>query len=289
MNYLTGGFAESCSLKLLLFGLLMTVSCTLSFAQQSLDKELDSILQNNDREESIEVLVVGVFHFTDAPDYNAVDKPEQQKEIKELVASLSAFNPTKIALEYERKKGDQLDSLYRAYQAGSHELNNNERQQIGLRLAKKLNHDQVYSVDYKKPWGFNAVMKWAKKNDPEFINYFKDWRATSSKIDSVLHHNYTISEILSFMATDKFLNRLQEARMRMLEVGAGENYIGIEPVSSVFKRNMRIFANIMDIAEPGDRILIVYGAGHSYFFNSFFEQHAKTKLVDPAKYLNNRK
>ena len=73
--------------------------------------------------------------------------------------------------------------------------------------------------------------------------------------------------------------------MRMLEVGAGDNYIGIEPVSSVYKRNMRIFANIMDVAEPGDRLLIVYGSGHSYFFNRFVEQNSKTKLVDPQKYL----
>lgn len=58
------------------------------------------------------MLVLGTYHFTDAPDYNAIDKPQQQKEITHIVESLSAFNPTKILLEYEPMKGDRLESLY---------------------------------------------------------------------------------------------------------------------------------------------------------------------------------
>ncbi len=75
--------------------------------------------------------------------------------------------------------------------------------------------------------------------------------------------------------------------MRTLEVGAGQNYTGIEPVASVYKRNMRIFANLTDIVESGDRILIVYGAGHAYFFNTFVQQHPNMKLVRPDTYLEN--
>jgi len=276
---------DSYSLKLILIGLLIVICNNLSFAQRSTEQTFDSLLVENDEPASIKVFVLGTFHFTDAPDYNAIDKLQQQKEIEHLVESLSTFNPTKILLEYERKEGDRIDSLYQAYQAGNHNLNNNERQQIGFRLANRLNHEKVYAIDYQKPMGMGAVMKWAQKNEPEFLTYFRNWRSEANRIDSVLHHNYTISEILSFRATDKYLNRLQEARMRMMEVGAGKNYIGIEPASSVYKRNMRIFANIMDVAEPGDRLLIVYGSGHSYFFNNFFEESAKTRLVDPQKYL----
>lgn len=276
----------SLPLRIPLVGLFVIVSTSLSFAQQSPEQVLDSLLAENEQQASIEVFVLGTFHFTSAPDYNAIDKPEQQKEIKHLVESLAAFNPTKILLEYEREEGDRLDSLYQAYRAGNHALNNNERQQIGFRLAHRLNHAQVYAVDYKKPMGMRPVIKWAKKNEPEFLTFFQNWRSKGDHIDSVLHHNYTISEILSFRATDKYLNRVQQARMRMMEVGAGKNYIGVEPTSSVYKRNMRIFANIMDIAEPDDRLLIIYGSGHSYFFNNFVEENAKTTLVNPQKYLD---
>jgi hypothetical protein len=128
-------------------------------------------------------------------------------------------------------------------------------------------------------------MEWASDNQTDFKEYFYDWKRENAQMDSTLHRHKTISEILMLYNSDPFLDRIQKARMRTLEVGAGENYIGIEPVASIYKRNMRIFANLIDIAEPGDRILVVYGAGHTYFFHRFIEQHADMKLVDVQNYL----
>ena len=270
--------------KVILGVCFLLVSLQAAMGQTSPEKTMKKLLSKGD-EASIEVMVLGVFHFTGTPSYNAIDNPEQQQELAQLIDALANFNPTKMALEYPLKERSRLDSLYQAYQNGRHELNNNERQQIGFRLAHRMDHQKVYAIDYKQPWGMREVMEWAKTNEPGFMDYFKDWRAQSGRIDSVLHQHYSISEILSYLASDDHLDRLQEARMRMLEVGAGQNYIGIKPVTSVFERNMRIFANLLDMAEPGDRIIIVYGAGHSYFFNEFIEQHADLKLVHPDEYL----
>lgn len=277
--------ANSLSLKILLLACIFVLSNDLALAQQSAYNELESIMSEKDQKEPIEVLVLGVFHFIQAPSYNAVDKPEQQKEIEALTNSLARFNPNKIVLEYLPEEQSHFDSLYQAYRNGKHELTVNERQQIGFRLADRLNHHSVYGIDYKRPWGMDTVMTWAKRNQPEFIDFVQQWRNKHAQVDSVMHHNYSISQILSFTATDTFLNSVQEMRMRTLEVGAGQNYIGLEPVSSVYKRNTRIFANLMKIAEAGDRILIVYGAGHSYYFNEFIDQHPYTTLVDPQNYL----
>jgi hypothetical protein len=285
MCYQTSNLIKSFTQLPLLAAFLLFIATGISMAQQSLDHELASIINQEKKAESIEVLVVGVFHFTQAPSYNAIDEPEQQKEIKILTESLARFNPSKIVLEYQPKEQSHFDSLYQAYRKGRHKLSVNERQQLGFRLAGQLNHERVYGIDYKKPWGMDAVMKWARQNQPEFVNYVEQWRSKHAELDSVMHHQYSIAEILSFMATEPFLNRLQEVRMRTLEVGAGENYIGLEPVSSVYKRNTRIFANLMKTAEAGDRILLIYGAGHSYFFNEFIDQHPKTRLADPQKYL----
>lgn len=276
---------NSLSFTILLLGCIFVLSNGLALAQQSAYQELESIMSEKDQKEPIEVLVLGVFHFNQAPAYNAVDKPEQQKEIEALTQSLARFNPDKIVLEYLPEEQARYDSLYQTYRNGNHELTVNERQQIGFRLADQLNHPGVYGIDYKRPWGMDTVMTWAKHNQPEFIDFLQQWRERHAQVDSVMHHNYSIREILSFTATDTFLNSVQEIRMRTLEVGAGENYIGLDPVSSVYKRNTRIFANLMEIAEAGDRLLIVYGAGHSYFFNEFIDQHPNTTLVDPQKYL----
>lgn len=239
--------------------------------------------------ESIKVLVLGTFHFANAPDFNDIDAPEQQKEVESLVENLRKFKPTKIALEFQRKDTAVVDSIYNEYLNRNHELTVNERQQIGFRLARQSGHSKVYSIDYKKPWGMKKVLDWAEKNDPGFMKFFQDWQKEHAEWDSVLHKNKTIGEILSLYNKEEKINELQSARMRTLEVGAGDNYIGVEPVASVYKRNMRIFANLTEIAEPGDRILIVYGLGHAYFFHEFVGQHPDMEIVDIFNYLNEEK
>lgn len=247
--------------------------------------QLPELLLQEENEPSIEVLVLGSFHFKHAPKFNAIDAPEQQREIKKLVKSLSEFQPDKIAVEFERKDSLKVDSLYGSYLKGTHELAVNEREQIGFRLARQLGHPKVHAIDYLKPWGMNETLKWARKNKPGFTEYVQQWQMENARMDSIMHQNLTIGEILSAYASDAFINRVQKIRMRTLEVGADKNYIGVDPVASVYERNMRIFANLTSIAEPGDRILIVYGAGHSYFFNEFISQHPDMELADTKKYL----
>ena len=274
-------------LNLILIGVL-TLGPLSVLAQQTDEDEriLQQMLQEKE-EPSIEVLVLGSFHFKNVPEFYDMKATEKQREIKTLVNNLVEFKPDKIALEFERKDSNYVDSLYRAYRNDNHELKVNEREQVGFRLAKQLGHQKVEAIDYQKPWGMDKTLEWAKKNDPQFVEFVQNWQHKNARMDSILFKNKTVSQILSLMAGDAYLDRIQEARMRMLEVGADKNYIGVEPVASVYKRNMRIFANITSIAEPGDRILIVYGAGHSYFFNEFISQHSDMKLVDPIQYLSN--
>lgn len=70
-----------------------------------------------------------------------------------------------------------------------------------------------------------------------------------------------------------------------LEVGAGRNYIGVEPPASIARRNMRIFANLLAVAEPGDRILIVYGVGHSHYFREYVRDPPDMTLVPANEHL----
>lgn len=233
----------------------------------------------------IKVMVLGSFHFTRAPDFNDVMAPDQQAEIQAVVDSLAAFRPTKVVVEWPSQEAAQFDSLYQAYRAGNHELTPNERQQLGMRLAGRFGHKHIYSIDYKQKWGMQAVMDWAKKHDSSFVAYYRQWRKEIEADDDSLHRHASIRKILRRYNTPAFLDRIQEIRMRTLEVGAGSTYVGTKPVTSVYERNFRIFANLTHVAEPGDRIIVVYGAGHAYFFREFVDDHPRMTLVDPLDYL----
>lgn len=233
----------------------------------------------------IEVMVLGTFHFTGAPDFNDVMDPEQQAEIQAVLDSLWTFRPTKLALEWTRAEAHRFDSLYTAYRAGRHDLTPNERQQLGFRLADRLGHERVYAIDYKQPWGMDAVLDYAEQHEPWFPRYFRTWRKQMTADSDSLHRRASIGSILRWYNQPRTLDRIQAARMRTLEVGADSTHIGIQPVTSVYERNFRIFANLTNVAEPGDRILLIFGTGHAYFFREFVADHPHMTLVNPLDYL----
>lgn len=234
---------------------------------------------------TIEVLPVGSFHFAGAPTFNDPMAPRQQAEIRAVVDSLLAFRPTKIAVEREVEDAAYIDSLYRVYRAGRHDMKVNEAYQLGFRIAKRRGHTQVYSIDYKHAWPMDTVMTWAQEHKPAFVRYAKEWRRRINATTDSLHRTGTIREILLHLNSDRFLRRIQAMRMRTLEVGAGSNYLGVDVPASVARRNMRIFANLLATAEPGDRILIIYGTGHSHYFREYVQDHPEMELVRPRAFL----
>ena len=238
-----------------------------------------------ERGASTEVMILGTFHFGSAPGFADVMAPEQQAEIRAVVDSLADFRPTKIALEEVIEDVSTLDSLYSAYRAGSHALTRNERQQLGFRLAAQMGHTQVYAIDHKKPWPNQKAVAWAREYRPAFLTYYRDWREQRRAEYDSLFRNASIREILRHMNTRQHLLRLEELRMRKLELGAGSKYPGIAPVRSVYERDFHIFANLTRMAEPGDRILVIYGAGHVYHLRNFIRAHPDLRLAPVRDYL----
>lgn len=265
----------------LLLGLLTCLGLlSLSTAAAQIDSD-----EGGTAEETITVLPVGTFHFTGAPDFNDPMAPEQQAEIRAVVDSLSAFRPTKVAVERERTDSTSVDSLYQAYRAGRFELPVNEVYQLGFRLARRRGHDRVYPIDYKLAWPMDTVMTWARENQPSFVRFATRWQKRVGAIRDSLHRHGTIREILLHINSNQYLRRIQAARMRTLEVGAAENYLGVEPPASVARRNMHIFANLLAVAEAGDRVLIIYGNGHSHYFREYVRGHPQMELARPKDYL----
>lgn len=233
----------------------------------------------------IQVMVLGTFHFEGASESNDVLAAEQQTEIRAVVDSLARFRPTKVALEAEPADSARLDSLYRAYAAGDHELTANERQQIGYRLATRLNHQRIWTIDHKVPWPNRKAVRWAKEHQPGFIDYYRKWRGDRRAVQDSLMREAAVGDILRRLNSSEYLRGLEELRMRKLELGAGSSYPGTAPVLSMYERDLKIFANLTRIAEPGDRILVIYGTGHVSHLRTFVRNHPGMKLVDPLDYL----
>lgn len=242
-----------------------------------------------------EVMILGTYHFANpgADEINVeaddVLAPERQSQIQTVLDSLSRFEPTSVAVEVplaDGSRSSQLDSLYQAYTNGAHELTRNEAQQIGFRLAERSGHERLHPIDYLNAFPFNEVMSYAAKHDTSFVTYFRRWGQKMQQTQDSLQSNATVSEVLrSLNDPEGFLADSEAMYARAAGVGDSINYVGADLTTAWYERNLRIFANLARVADPGDRVVVLFGAGHAPILRRLVEASPQMKLVDPPSYL----
>lgn len=233
----------------------------------------------------VEVLVLGTYHManpgrdifnTQADD---VLSPKRQAEMAELVAVLKTFRPTKIAVE--RMAGDQrIEKDYAAYVAGTHQLTRNEIEQIGFRLAKELGHAKVHAVDADGEFPYPRLVKYAKATGRE-----KELDALIAEIGAMVKTGneylatHTILETLLRLNSDQKVAEDLGFYYRQAEFGEPWDWAGADLLADWYRRNMRIYTNIMRLAEsPEDRILVIYGSGHLGWLQNAFASNPRVRL-----------
>ena len=73
-----------------------------------------------------------------------------------------------------------------------------------------------------------------------------------------------------------------------LQFGSGDDLPGAELNGRWYTRNALIFAKLMQVAQPGDRIVLIFGAGHAYWLRHFASTTPGYMLVEPNDYLTGR-
>ncbi|WP_445664629.1 DUF5694 domain-containing protein [Fodinibius sp. AD559] len=256
-------------------------------------------MQAQDRE-PIKVMFLGTTHL-DNPGRDAInmDVPDvltdqKQKELESIRDVLAEFNPNKVALEVQRKHQSGFDSLYQKFRAGKLDTfstgdfvsRRSEQYQIGFKLADRLDHDHVYAIDHYIPMKMGKMMEFAQKYQPEFLEYFEEYKSSHHIMmkDSLLQ-NGTLLELYQYMNTEQSVKKYHEPYVRSLSLANDSSFVGADVTADYHRRNLRIFANLMKIAEPGDRIFMMFGAGHSPFIRPLLKDSPRIEFVDPMDYL----
>jgi hypothetical protein len=71
----------------------------------------------------------------------------------------------------------------------------------------------------------------------------------------------------------------------VLGIGDANDQPGADLNAMWYLRNAKIFGKLTKVAAPGDRILVVYGAGHNYWLRHFVGETKGFRNVDPRPYL----
>lgn len=254
--------------------------------------------------EQTPVLVLGTFHMDnpglDAHNLEADDvlSARRQKEMAELIEKLLRFKPTKVALEGPRWS-QAWNSRYKQFLAGDYELGRNEIEQLGFRIAQRSKIPELSPIDFPmfmggmlpierhqpRPQQQAPEPKPDPKPEPK-PQPKSEFELLMEKEQRILRES-TLSEFLFYVnQPSRYRMNHQWDVMNNLEPGDGIYlYERTDLATNWYKRNLRMFTNLLRAMEPGDRVLLIVGSGHLAILTDLTHEHPRTCLVPATEYL----
>ena len=198
-------------------------------------------------------------HDTKADDVLA---PKRQTEIKAITAHLARFRPTKIAVEWD---ASTVAERYPKYLDGTLAPSRNEVVQLGFRLGKARGAIPVYGIDADADMPYEKLINYAKSH-----GYGEFWSSIDTSVQRSVAEEQRLMDNGGIAGVLRYLN--SPARLKLdnswyrdtLRVGSGAEQPAVDLLTAWYRRNFAICANLMQLAKPGDRIIVLYGAGHAY-------------------------
>lgn len=263
-------------------------------------EELNQLLRSN--QEVPKVLLVGTFHFG-YPGYDThktneaykvdINSPQRQQEVKELVAYITKYKPTKIMVEAGRNTG-YLMRRYERWKEGKENLRKREIDQIGFRLMDHFALDTLYGIDAN-----SFARELPRSQDSTFAKPILE-RIYKSKPDSLFESTFDTKywewydlqdkRCLDMTLLDYFLecnsnHHIDRMHGHYILSDKTTNYDAVDGlILNWYSRNLRIFKNIQMIAtSPNDRILILIGSGHVPILRQQFMSSPEYELIDFGK------
>ena len=246
-----------------------------------------------------QIMILGTTHF-DNPNRDIsnmivddVLSPERQQQVQLLVKAIARFKPTRIAIEVPPTEQAALDNRYADFRAGRYILTANERDQLGLRLAAMLQLPQLDAVDYKDgPPGSEEAYDFAgyaaahgqQKPFEEFLALGKRYAAD----ESAYLHTHTLLDWFRRANSPGYRLSNNKLYFDMLQFGDNKINPGANWVGGWHARNLIILANVRRLTKPNDRVLVIFGAGHTFLLDQFardsgeFDVSIRRRILRPS-------
>ncbi|HEX3809092.1 MAG TPA: DUF5694 domain-containing protein [Rhizomicrobium sp.] len=237
----------------------------------------------------IEVMIVGDFHMNnpgrDLHNVQVEDvlTPKRQAEIAAAVSGIAQLKPTMVDVEDDAPGASQK---YADYLKGTLPPSHSEIVQLGFRLAKQMNLQTVHGIDVEGEFPYDAVDAYAKAHGESAIldAANNDIGKMVDMIGKTLAAG-TVSDVLRYLNDSARLSRDNDFYRTTLLVGGGKDQPGAELLTAWYRRNFYICANLVQLAKPGDRVVVFYGSGHAFLLRQCVSEMPGYKLIEPNGYL----
>lgn len=231
-----------------------------------------------------QIVVVGTYHFSnpakDIGNMQADDvfKPQRQLELEAISRQLQVFKPDKVAVEWP---ADITSERYARFREGNLPESRNEVVQLGYRLASALNLEDVYGLDVEGDFPWEEVKEWAEKHDQAYrTKALEEEIQTTSAVMTERQASSSIAEVLLYMNEPEMIAGGHQFYSRMLDFGANDEQPGVALLSSWYTRNFEICARMVQLLQPGEKMVVFYGAGHAYLLRQCITEYPGADLVE---------
>jgi hypothetical protein len=141
-------------------------------------------------------------------------------------------------------------------------------------------------VDHQADFPMQDVLDYARDHDRSFEQTF--WRELLAREheDQERIERSTICEALLHINSSSYRLHDHSLYIGTARVGAGDGNVGGQLLACWYDRNIHIFANLLQLLEPDERILLIIGSGHVQILRELIAHLAGTSLVEPSEYLS---
>ncbi|MEO6970210.1 MAG: DUF5694 domain-containing protein [Chthoniobacterales bacterium] len=245
----------------------------------------------------IQVMVLGTYHFGNPGldlhnmKVDSVLTPARQAELEDVAARLAKFNPTKIATEALSDRADFGVNKFAEFTLQKLTTNPDERVQIAFRLARRLDLKTVYGIDEQSDtidyFPFDKVETYARTHgQTAALARLQDGVEQMVKQMEAAQKSKPIRLMLADQNEPATIQSGHENfYYGLLTFGDQKAQPGAELNAGWYQRNAKIFSKLAQIARPGDRVLVVFGSGHSFWLRHFVQNTPGFELVEPNQYL----
>lgn len=245
---------------------------------------------------TVQVMILGSYHMAGSKsdlinvETDSVLTMRRQEELAELADALATFRPNVVVTERVTDAPDYIDPYFAAFTDQTLRENENERVQIAYRLAKTAGITRVYGVDEQPSEGepdyfpFGMVMEHAAATGQK--DSLDGFLASMQQMVQTFTDETAADPIsLKLLKLNTGPMSAPDFYYALSEFDEGEAQPGAELQAYWFMRNAKIWSKIMDVTQAGDRVVVVYGAGHKFWLEHMADHTDGYVRIDPAPYL----
>jgi hypothetical protein len=236
-----------------------------------------------------QVMILGTIHM-DNPGLDLhntkvgdVLQPNFQAQIARVTDALASFKPTAVHVEWPAAAAREKYALYLADKL---EPSRDEVVQLGFRLARTMGLQNVHGIDADAAFPYGAVQAFAKAHGQQaLLDSLHAVVEARARAEEELLKTQGIPAVLRHI-NDPEQGRNDHAFYRtMLRIGAGNEQPGADLLTAWYRRNFLICANILQLSNPDDRIVVIFGGGHSFLLRQCISETPGLKLIEANDYL----